>query len=95
MKEEVSPEEMRQCLEAISRDPRGASEIRLPPGEVYCHTSPDGRYVHINFVKPCDIPIGATYRTWVVRLRGGGPEGVSHYRSRRGAGGDETLPPDD
>jgi len=95
MEEEVSPEEMRQCLDAISRHPRGASEIRLPPGEVYCHTCPDGRYVYINFVKPSEIPIGSIYRTWVVRLRGNEAEGVSHYRSRRGAAADDTLPPDD
>ena len=70
IKEEVSPEEIRQCLGAISRNPKGASEIRLPPGEVYGHTSPDGRYIYINFVKPSETPIGSVYRTWIVRLRG-------------------------
>ena len=95
MKEAVSPEEMRQCLDAISRNPKGASEIRLPPGEVYGHTAPDGRYIYINFVKPSETPIGSVYRTWIVRLRGNKPEGVSYYRSRRGAAGDDTLPPDD
>ncbi|HYE15803.1 MAG TPA: hypothetical protein VD968_15270 [Pyrinomonadaceae bacterium] len=94
--EEVSPEELRQCLGAISRYHEGASEVRLPPGEVYGHTSPGGRYVYINFVRPSDIPVGSIYRTWVVRLEGGGgPGGVSYFRSRRGAAGDDTLPPDD
>jgi hypothetical protein len=95
MEEEVSPEEVRQCLDAISRHPKGASEARLPPGEVYGHTFSGGRYVYINFVKPSETPIGSTYRTWVVRFRGDKPEGVSYYRSRRGAAGDDTLPPDD
>lgn len=95
MKEEVSPEELRRCLGAISRHPKGAAEIKLPPGEVYGHASPGGRYVYINFVEPSEVPFGSTYRTWVVRLEGDRPEGVSYFRSRRGAGGDETLPPED
>ena len=94
-KEEVSPEEMRQCLEAISRHPKGVSEAWLPPGGAYVHTSPGGRYVYINFVKPSEVPLGATYRTWVVRLDGGGPGRVSYFRSRRGAAADDTLPPED
>ena len=95
MKEEVSAEELRRCLDAISRHPGGASEIKLPPGEVYSHTFPDGRCVYINFVKPSELPTGSTYRTWVVRLEEDRPEGVSYFRSRRGADGDDTLPPDD
>lgn len=94
MEEEVSPEEMRRCLDAVSRHPEGASEIRLPPGEAYGLTSHGGRFVYINFVKPAEIPLGTTYRTWVVRLAGGGPERVSYFRSRRGAAGDDTLPPE-
>ena len=74
MKEEVSPEELRQCLDAISRNPKGASEIRLPPGEIYSHTYPDGRHIYINFVKPSEPPIGSIYRTWIVRFKGNKPE---------------------
>lgn len=95
MREVVSPEELRQCLDAISRHPKGASDYELPLAEVYGHTSAGGRYVHINFVKPSDVPVGATYRTWVVRLEGDEPPRVSYFLSRRGAAGDDTLPPDD
>ena len=95
MEEEVSLEQMGQCLDAISRHPKGASDIRLPPGEVYCSVSPGGRHIYINFVKPSGVPIGSIYRTWVVRFQGGKPEAISYYLSRRGAAGDDTLPPDD
>ena len=95
MKEEVSSEEMEQCLDAISRHPKGASEIRLPPGEVYCQTFPGERYNYINFVEPSEIPVGSIYRTWIVRFKGKKIQGVLYYRSRRGAAGDDTLPPDD
>ena len=95
MREVVSPEVLRQCLDAISRHPKGASEYKLPLAEVYGHAYPGGRYVHINFVKPSDVSVGATYRTWVVRLEGNEPPRVSYFRSRCGAAGDDTLPPDD
>jgi hypothetical protein len=95
MKEEVSPEEIRRCLDAITRHPKGASESGLPLAEVYGHTATGVRYVYINFVKPSDIPVGAVYRTWVVRLEGNEPPRVSYFRSRCGAAGDDTLPPDD
>ena len=95
MREVVSPEELRQCLDAISRHPKGASETGLPPSEVYGHTSQGVRVIYINFVNPSEVPIGSTYRTWVVRLGGDKSERVSYFRSRRGAAGDDTLPPDD
>ena len=95
MGEEVSPEELELCLDVISLYPVGASDIRLPPGEVSCYASHGGRHIHINFVKPSEVPIGSIYLTWVVRLQGGKLGGVSYYRSRRGAAGDDTLPPDD
>jgi hypothetical protein len=91
----VSPDELRQCLDAISRHPKAASDYEPPLAQVYGHTSPGGRYVYINFVKPSDLPVGATYRTWVVRLEGGETPRASYFLSRRGAAGDDTLPPDD
>lgn len=95
MGEGVSPDELRQCLDAISRHPKAASEVRLIPGEVYGHRTHGGRYIYINFVKPSEVPLGSVYRTWVVRLKGDEPDGVSYFRSRRGADADDTLPPDD
>jgi hypothetical protein len=95
MMEDVSLEELEKCLEAISRSPKGAPDIRRPPGEVYGHTDSDGRYIYINFVKPSEVPIGSIYRTWVVRFESGKPERILHFRSRRGDTGDDTLPPDE
>lgn len=95
MEEELPVEELEQCLEAISRHPKGASDLRRPPGEVHCYALPGGRHIYINFVKPSEVPIGSVYLTWVVRSQAGKPESVSYYRSRRGASGDDTLPPDD
>jgi hypothetical protein len=95
MKKDISTGEMAQCLEAISQTSKGAAEIRLPPAEVYSYASPAGRDVYINFVNPAGLPIGAIYRTWIVRFTAGKPELVTYFRSRRGESGDETLPPDD
>src|SRR5262245_47752179 len=95
MKDEISPEDLKQCLEAISCIPKGASEIRRTPGEIYSSATPDGRYIYINFINPSEIPIGSTYRTWIVRFKGNRLEGVSYFRSRRGELGDDTLPPED
>lgn len=95
LKEEVSTGELVQCLEAIARDPKGASDIRLPLGEVYCGRFLGERTVYINFLKPSLVPLGSTYRTWVIRFDGGRPEGVSYFLSRRGGTADDTLPPDD
>ena len=95
MEEGVSPEVLELCLDLISLHPKGASDIRLPPGEVYCHASPGVRNIYINFIKPSEVPVGSIYLTWVIRSEGGKPGGVSYYRSRRGEAADDTLPPDD
>jgi hypothetical protein len=76
MEEEVSAEGMLRCVEAISRDPRWSSEIRLPPGEAYGHTSPGGRHIYINYVTPSETPIGATP----------GPDAAAPFRVGGGGG---------
>jgi hypothetical protein len=92
---DVTPEEIDLSLEAIARHPKGAYEIRYPPGEAYSLTTPAGRSIYINFVRPGDLPLEAIYRTWIVQLAGGAVARVLYFRSRRGAAGDDTLPDDD
>ena len=95
MKEDVSAEELARCLKAIARHPKGASEVGLPPAEVYGHRFAGGRTVYINFLKPSELAVGSIYRTWVVRFEWDKLACVSYFRSRRGEAADDTLPPDD
>lgn len=92
---DITPEEMDLCLAAITRHPKGAYEIRYPPSEAYSLTTPAGRSIYVNFVRPQDLPLEAIYRTWIVQIGGGAVKRVLYIQSRRGAGGDDTLPDDD
>jgi hypothetical protein len=92
---DVTSEELDLILEAIARHPKGASEIMRPPGEVYSIAAPIGRYIYVNFARPLDLPLGATYRTWIAHVIDGQVARVMYFRSRRGAHGDDTLPNDE
>ena len=92
---DVTPEELDLSLEAIAQHPKGAGEIKRPPGEAYSITAPSGRYIYVNFVRPLDVPNGAIYRTWIAQFADGKVARVMYFRWRRGAYGDDTLPDDD
>lgn len=95
MTEAVSLKEIDQCIEEISRHPKGAQDTKTPPEEVHCHAFPGGRCIYINFVNRDDVPVGSIYRTWIVQFSEDKPERVSYFRSRRGDAIDDTLPGDD
>ena len=86
-------EEIRICLELISRHPAGATEVG-PPAKIGVLPGEDRRLVYIDFTDPATLPVGAIYRTWVIDLNGPGEKKASYYRSRRGDNGDDTLPPE-
>jgi len=90
----ATPEEIELCIGAISRHPKGASEIIRPPGHVHVLETSEGRWVCIAFVAPATLPLGSVYRSWVVQLVREAEPVVAFVRSRRGISGDETLPPD-
>lgn len=92
---DVTPEEIDICVESIAQHPKGAAEIRRPPGEAYSISTPTERYIYVNFVRPADLPLGAVYRTWIVQISAGRAARLLYFRSRRGASGDDTLPEDD
>lgn len=93
MSAEVTPDELAACRQAIERRPEHVPEAgRLP--EVWRGAGGrEARVIYLNFIDPTALPVGAIYRTWVVQLREGRVAAVSYFLSRRGAAGDETLPP--
>ena len=92
---EVTPDELKLALEALSNHQQAAKEFTSEPATVFGSGNQEERTIGVEFVSSADIPVGEVYRTWVVYLTNGCVERVSHYRSRRGVDVDDTLPPDD
>ena len=88
------PSEIARCLEAIHAfDPK--SGVRgATPAKVWVLDFPESTSFHVLFVDPKTLPIGEIYDTWVVTVSAPEEVKVIRYRSRRGAGGDDTVPPE-
>jgi hypothetical protein len=83
MRDEVSREELGQCLAAISQHPKGVLEERLPK-QVHGATHTDGtRTIQIAFIDDVDLPPGSRYRTWVVSFKADEPKNITYFWSTR------------
>jgi len=82
-------DEIKTCIRAIARHPKGAIEVSRPPAEIYVLPDGDDQLVHINFVKPSDMSPGSIYRTWIVTLHAGKPTNTDYQRFERASTGDD------
>ena len=89
-----SPGQLEYCIDLIRQHPAsGPEELKEAFG---ARLSRDGntQYICIEFVNRDTLPIGAIYKSWIVILPLDETSRVLYARSRKGADGDSTLPPE-
>jgi hypothetical protein len=89
-----SPGQLEVSLNLIPQNPVAGPEESREPHSAFVRRENRYQWVLIQFVNRETVPIDAIYKAWAVVFQIDGPTKVFCGRSRRGAHGDSTLPPE-
>jgi len=89
-----SPGQLEICLDLIRQHPAAGPKESGEPFSAHLLRQDQYQSIYIDFVNRDALPIGTIYKSWAVVFQIDGSTQVFYGRSRRGANGDSTLPPE-